>query len=120
MPSPTTTRQQSFEEYWCENDAGDFEFGPGLGQDSDSFDPVPIFFGLNDTEKSVCMSLQKANYSSWLQETQTTSSWRPAMTTPCCNKPCHVGVEEAQLLLWPTPAPVPNATTLVNDEGFTL
>ena len=42
------------------------------------------------------------------------------MTTPCCNKPCWVAVEQAQLLLWPTPAPLPNVTTLVDNKGFTL
>jgi hypothetical protein len=46
-------------------------------------------------------------------------TWLPPMTVPCCGL-CRVTGGDVKVFYWPTPAPSPPTSILVNDEGFTL
>ena len=91
---------------------------------------IPYLYGLNESAKSYCPSLEKANYSSWAATASTFMTsyadivtgplWSLVVTPPCCDTFCDIGVSAAQLLYWPTPAPVPAVTTVVGSDGFTL
>ena len=45
--------------------------------------------------------------------------WTYTIQTPCCGV-CQIDGIEVDLSYWPTPAPTPVVTALVNDVGFTL
>ena len=49
----------------------------------------------------------------------TFSSFIPTYTSPCCGT-CCVTVNNAQVFYWPTPAPDPGVTSVVNEDGYTL
>ena len=110
-----------FEEYWCSqiyqapsDKAAIAEdlFGSytrGLGQ----------LYGLDPLTKSFCSSLEKENYTSFFANSRNGKSWVPVYTSPCCDtSSCAVQVANAQMLYWPTPAPVPGVTTIVGSDGF--
>ena len=90
---------------------------------------VHDFDGLTGSDKEQCLSLQKANYSSWVATAtyppyvdiynRASDAWHPFKTPPCCNTFCDLEVSRIQMLFWPTPAPTPGITTVVSD-GYTL
>ena len=126
-PAPTAPpvsvwNNLSFEEYWCAyldrtaaNKLGDY---PNFGT------VVDIFDGFNNSQKTYCLSLEKADYNSW-SATATDpggpAGWTPTKTSPCCNTFCNIEASAAQLFYWPTPAPpsLANRTTIVGSDGFT-
>lgn len=121
--SPSLT---SFEEYWCANWDHQVANTPDSFPNNGSL--LPYLYGLNATAKEFCLSLEKANYSSWVTDPPPPSTfgtfvepamWGPTLTQPCCDTFCNIYASAAQLLYWPTPAPVPAVTTIVED-GFTL
>ena len=113
----------SFEEFWCQNYADLLDVTPdsGFGQ------VLPYFWDLNETTKNYCLSLQKAQYTSFINQLPTAlpyasellTDWGPVVTPPCCDDVCQMRVSGAQLLYWPTPATFPNVTTII-ENGFTL
>lgn len=84
-----TCTSVSFEDYWCVNWAYDYSADPGAGGiGADSHDYAPFFLDLNDSSKDFCLSLEKANCSSWAAATPTQPgypTWSPTITSPCCN-----------------------------------
>lgn len=67
---------------------------------------------MNASLKSFCLSLEEANYSSYYA-TQNTGWWTEMTSAPCCKVPI------AQVFYRPTPAPVPNITSVIGPDGFT-
>jgi len=117
----------SFEEYWCAVVNKESANTPDSYPDNGSVGP-PLY-GLNTSVKDYCLSLEKANYSSWAATAspsiltnidEFSTVWQPTRTQPCCDTFCNIAAATAQLLYWPTPAPFPNATTVVGTDGFTL
>lgn len=102
-----------FDEYWCENLAGDNDYimkGPH----------GPLFSGFEPSIRSHCYSLEAADFSSWYAKGDTLGGWGPTYTSPCCDLfSCDLTVATANLIYWPTPAPVPNVTSIISN-GFTL
>ena len=111
-----------FEDYWCVNWAYDYSADPGAGgTGADSHDYAPFFLDLNDGSKEFCLSLEKANCSSWAAATPTQPgypTWSPTITSPCCNSYCEIQVSAVQMFYWPTPASVPNITTFVGQTDL--
>ena len=123
----TPIKPLSYEEYYCFYESETPSNSPGPF-DND-FTLVSDFDGLTGSDKDQCLSLQKANYSSWAATATYPSYsdiywrapdvWRPFKAPPCCNTYCKLDILEAQMIFWSTPAPQPIITTLVSD-GFTL
>ena len=78
------------------------------------------FYGFDPQTKSFCLSIENADFSSFFATQSSTASWSPTITSPCCNTDCTIQPANAQILFWPTPAPLPNVTTLVGTDNFTL
>lgn len=71
------------------------------------------------SSKVFCLSLEKENYTSFYATGLTERQWSPVYISPCCDiTSCAVPVENAQMLYWPTPAPVPGVSTIVGSDGF--
>ncbi len=122
-----------FEEYWCNKIADQFSCFPNACPGG-----VHYLYNLNETtknhcmsleKKNHCMSLEKENYTSWAASYHTPHifdstdtryyEWEPTLTPPCCNAYCGLRASAAQLLYWPTPAPVPNVSSFISG-GHTL
>ncbi len=85
--------------------------------------------------RSLCASQYSAGYSNFIKTGSivaeyTTSdyyvqpayyneSWQFVATSPCCQT-CYLSGGNVQVQYWPTPAPTPAVTALVNSNGFTL
>ncbi len=85
-------------------------------------------YGLSSSAKSYCLSFEKAQYSSFYASDHDVASvaqipqqglWQPTFTSPCCGLACELHVQRAQMLFWPTPAPVAGISTVVGPDGFT-
>ena len=123
----TSTSIVPFEEYWCEN----WDSSPANTPDSfpNNGTLEGWFYNLDANDKEFCLSLEKANYSSWAAASPTPvvigtftdpPVWEPTLTPPCCDTFCNIEASAVQLYFWPTPAPVPNVTTISGANGFTL
>lgn len=73
---------------------------------------------MNASVKDFCLSLEEADYSSYYA-THSTGWWSAITSAPCCDEICSLKVARAQVLYWPTPAPVPNVTSVIGPDGFT-
>ena len=104
----------SFEEYWCEN------WDQYLEENPEEEGIEKLFQGLNANSTNHCLSLEKADYSSWAAiSSHGSSAWQPVISPPCCDTYCNIQASAAQLNYWPTTSPAPNVTTLVGEGGFT-
>ncbi|KAK0510969.1 hypothetical protein JMJ35_006521 [Cladonia borealis] len=62
----------------------------------------------------------KNDFSSWYAKGDTSSIWSPIFTSPCYDLfSCNLTVATANLIYWPTPALVPNVTSIISN-GFTF
>ena len=109
-PATSNLNPPTFEDYWCRNLMQPYVYG----------DPRPLFYGFNDSIKRTCLSINKASFSSWVNEFDHTQDWWPTQQPPCCDLHCYLSLGSAQVLYWPTPAPTPGITTMVGLDGFTL
>ena len=55
----------------------------------------------------------------YVQPAYYNESWTFVATSPCCQT-CYLSGGNVQVQYWPTPAPTPPVTALVDDYGFTL
>ena len=145
VPAASASLFMSFEEYWCSRDYDETDINNEDYFDNNQH-YVPAFYGLEASVKSYCLSFEAADYSNYMRSyiatqyshsiftvpydtTATypasvgslfyTPSWTPKITPPCCDTFCNIGAASAQMLYWPTPAPVPGITTVVGPDGFT-
>lgn len=119
-PNHSDGRLMSFEEYWCSFTSKTYSCFP-----SHCNGGIKCLFNLTDTAKSVCMSLEKENYTSWAVGSHTSQMsgpsifwyqhWVSSLTQPCCNTWCSMLASEARLLYWPTPAPEPHISSYVDN-----
>lgn len=58
-----------------------------------------------------------SNY--YVQPAYYVSQWTFVATTPCCQT-CYLSGGNVQVQFWPTPAPKPNVTAVVDKSGFTF
>lgn len=60
------------------------------------------------------------NTDNWYVESPSyADDWTFTASSPCCSK-CSLSGGNVQVQYWPTPAPTPNVTALVDENGFTL
>ena len=96
----------TFSQFWCE------AYGEPKINKVD-----PLFYGMNASVKSYCLSIEEANYSSY--QASQCGFWTTITSAPCCDQICSLKVASAQVLYWPTPAPMPNVTSVIGPDGFT-
>lgn len=76
-------------------------------------------YDLDPLAKSFCLSLEKQNHTSFYATGFTERQWYVVYTSPCCDiTSCAVHVANAQMLYWPTPAPIAGVSTVVGPDGF--